>query len=116
MKKEERVRERKIKKKRREREKAREEREKAKEEKEGKREKVKRRETKTEEIEIKEKEWLRERDMHTHIQKKELTERQEKERDTRREKVVGWLVVLHGTSILICYLMPNPVHTYILDI
>ena len=30
--------------------------------------------------------------------------------------MVGWLVVFYGTSILIGYLMPNPVYTYILNI
>ena len=27
--------------------------------------------------------------------------------------LVGWLVVFHGISTLVGYLMPNPVYTYI---
>ena len=30
--------------------------------------------------------------------------------------MVGWLVIFYGISTLVDYLMPNPVHTYILNI
>ena len=32
-----------------------------------------------------------------------------------KKKKKGWLVVFDGISTLECYLMPNPVYTYILN-